>query len=186
MTLPKISVPLAVSFALVAGIIGFGSGYALTAEYHFSDTRVMDLGRPDRLLDLRYINAMIAHHRGAMLLAEQAQASERPEVRALAKDIGTNEPKLINELYQWKQEWYGDTRRVTDPVVANLGEYNATFDLRFLNALIAHHEAGIAMTREVRVKSSRAAVLDNADAVEAFLKNGLGGLGEWRQHWYQL
>lgn len=182
----KISPYLAVSFAIIAGLAGFGAGYVLTPEYAMYDKSRMDLGRPDRTLDLRYMNAMIAHHRGAILLAKQAEQSERQEVRDLAVAIQKSEPVLIDELYQWKRDWYGDRRPVTDPLVARLGNYDATFDLRFLNALIAHHENGILMTKEVRLKSSRNSVLDNADAVEAFLNGGLTMLRGWRSEWYNL
>lgn len=184
------TVPLALTVALsvIAGVLGFLVGQVETPEYRTTmyERNVMDLGRADRLLDLRYLNAMIAHHRGAMLLAQAAEKSGRAEVRALAKDIQANEPKLIDELYTWKREWYGDERPVRDPIVARLGEPNATFDLRFLNALIAHHDAGIAMTEDARRKSSRAAVLDNADAVEAFLVKTGAGLREWRKSWYNV
>ncbi len=73
-----------------------------------------------------------------------------------------------------------------DPVVARLGEVDETFDLRFLNALIAHHEAGIVMTQDVRRKSSRSEILDNADAVEQFLTKTGAMLREWRANWYQV
>jgi uncharacterized protein (DUF305 family) len=47
----------------------------------------MGLGQSDRTLDLRYLNAMIAHHRGAMLLAEQARdVTKRPELQDLARE----------------------------------------------------------------------------------------------------
>jgi hypothetical protein len=144
----------------------------------------MDLGAADRLVDLRYINAMIAHHRAAMLLAESAGVSGREEVRALSREILTNEPKLIAELYGWKKDWYRDSRAVSDPAGINLGAVDTKFDLRFLNALIAHHKAGIAMTKEIRSKSSRSEVLDNADAVEQFLITTLAGLESWRNEWY--
>jgi uncharacterized protein (DUF305 family) len=146
----------------------------------------MDLGNADRLVDLRYLNAMIAHHRGAMLLAEQAEQSQRPEIRSLASAIQKDEPKLIEELYQWKRDWYRDTREVRDPVRVQIGSYDEKLDLRFLNALIAHHEAGILMTQEIRMKSSRKEVLDNADAVENFLKTTLVALKEWRKAWYNV
>jgi hypothetical protein len=42
------------------------------------------------------------------------------------------------------------------------------------------------MTKEIRLKSSRNAVLDNADAVEAFLGGGLVMLRNWRGEWYNL
>ncbi len=177
------------SFALIiiAGVLGTAFGYFLTPYYQQSMyvKEVMDLGAADRWLDLRYVNAMIAHHRSAMLLAQQAKdVSERNEIRNLSHDILKNEPKLIDELYAFKSNWYQDTSPVSDPTTVRLGDYSQNFDLRFLNALIAHHEAGIAMTQEVRLKSSRAQVLDNADAVEAFLTQSLTTLKQWREDWY--
>jgi uncharacterized protein (DUF305 family) len=184
----KISVYLTVALMVISAIVGVGIGYMLTPQYTLSmyDKNVMDLGRPDKWLDLRYVDSMISHHRGAILLAEQAELSERTEVRELAKEIQKGEPVLIAELYAWKKEWYGDTRTVTDPVVAKLGSYDATFDLRFLNALIAHHESGVRMTKEVRLKSSRGAILDNANAVEAFLTGSEEMLKGWRSAWYSI
>lgn len=179
---------LAIALMILTGILGVGIGYSLTPEYRLSmyEKNTMDLGRADRTLDLRYVNAMIAHHRGAMLLAEQAKKSERAEVKNLAEAILKDEPAAIAELYAWKKEWYRDTRAVADPVAPKLGDYDKTFDLRFLNALVAHHEAGVEMTGDVRLKSSRSAVLDNANAVEAFLKSGIVMLSNWRTTWYNL
>lgn len=184
----SLSLSLAIALMIVTGILGIGIGYALTPEYRLSmyEKNAMDLGRADRTLDLRYVNAMIAHHRGAMLVAEQAKKSERAEVKNLAEAILKDEPKAIAELYAWKKDWYQDERKVLDPVVPKLGNYDKTFDLRFLNAVIAHHENGIAMTQDVRLKSNRSEVLDNADAVEAFLKGGITMLKEWRSAWYSL
>lgn len=145
----KISLMLSLSLMICTSILGYVIGYSTTPYYTLSmyDKGGMDLGRADRGLDLRYINAMIAHHRGAMLLAEQAQAvSQKKEIQDLAADILKNEPPAIQELYDWKKAWYGDTKKVRDPIVANLGDYDKNYELRFLNALIAHHEDGLLMT----------------------------------------
>jgi uncharacterized protein (DUF305 family) len=107
-------------------------------------------------------------------------------MKTLAQNILNGEPKAIAELYGWKKEWYGDTKKVRDPIVANLGSYDDKFDLRFLNAIIAHHEAGIVMTKETRLKSSRTEILNNADAVEAFLSGGLQTLKGLRSTWYNI
>ncbi len=147
----------------------------------------MDLGRADRGLDLRYINAMIAHHRGAMLLAEQAQLlTQKKEIQDLAADILKNEPPAIQELYDWKKSWYGDTKKVRDPIVPKLGDYDKTYELRFLNALIAHHQDGLVMTRDVRTKSSRMEILNNADAVDTFFETTLEIFKGWRKEWYKI
>jgi uncharacterized protein (DUF305 family) len=190
--MPKISLYLAAGLLVVAEVMGIMVGYYLTPQYTAAMyEKNMDLGTADRLVDLRYINAMAAHHRGAILLAEQVGQSHREELRNLAADIQVNEPKLIAELYSWKKDWYGDVRTVRDPVVARIGAtdnkaIDQKFDLRFLNALIAHHEAGIEMTQEIKTKSSRAEVLNNADAVEQFLTGSLVTLKEWRKNWYNI
>lgn len=184
----KISTYLAVSLIVISFIIGVGAGYSFTPQYSLSmfDKSSMDLGRADKWIDLRYINAMIAHHRGAILLAKQAEQSQRPEVQALSKEIQANEALAITELYTWKKSWYGDTKIVADPSVTNLGNYNETFDLRFLNALIEHHRNGIVMTNDIKTKSSRSEILDNANAVEKFLNDSGSMLKEWRKTWYNI
>lgn len=183
----KTSIPLIGAVAIISMLMGAMLGYYMTPEYRNAmwTSADMGLGQADRTIDLRYINAMATHHRGAILLAEQAaENSNRSEITDLAAAIREGEPKLIAELYSWKQDWYNDTRTVRDPKVAQLGEPGDTFDLRFLNALIAHHEAGIEMTEEIRTKSSRAEVLNNADAVEAFLTGSMDMLKGWRTSWY--
>jgi uncharacterized protein (DUF305 family) len=185
----KISTTLAISLMLVTGILGWVAGYASTSEYQLSmyNKTTMDFGRPDQTLDLRYINAMIAHHRGAMLLATQASTqTKRKEIQDLSEMILRDEPKAISELYTWKKEWYRDTKKVKDPVVSNLGTYDEKFDLRFLNALIAHHEAGLLMTKEIKIKSSRTEILNNADAVDTFLTTTLKIFKDWRVEWYNI
>lgn len=185
----KVSLYLAIGLVVAGSVLGIAFGYYLTPEYKISmyDKNTMDLGLADRTFDLRYINAMIAHHRGAILLAEQlGKNTARPEMQALAQNILVDEPKAIAELYSWKKEWYGDTKSVRDPVVANLGPADEKFDLRFLNAIIVHHEAGVLMTQETRQKSSRVEILNNADAVEAFLVNGLQTLRGLRSDWYNI
>lgn len=184
-----ISLPMAVSLMVVTGMIGLAGGYYISPTYQQTMyvKEEMGLGQADRFVDLRYIDKMAAHHTGAMLLAAQVEnASQREEIKELAADIKKGEPKLIDELYQWKKDWYNDTRKAADPVVANLGTADEKLDLRFLNALIAHHEAGIEMTQEARMKSSRKEILDNADAVEDFLTTTLVTLKNWRAQWYNI
>lgn len=130
---------------------------------------------------------MIAHHRGAMLLAEQVNTqTQRKEMKDLASMILKDEPPAIAELYAWKKDWYGDTKKVKDPIVSNLGTYDDKFDLRFLNALIAHHEEGLIMTAETKTKSSRNEILNNADAVDTFLTTTLKLFKGWRLDWYKI
>ncbi len=173
----------------VTGVVGLAGGYYVSPTYQQTmyTKEDMGLGLADRLLDLRYINKMATHHKGAILLAKQLETkTQREEMKKLALDIQTGEPKLIAELYQWKNDWYNDSREAPDPIVADLGSQDDKVDLRFLNALISHHEAGIEMTKEARVKSSRSEILDNADAVEQFLSGSIVTLKNLRETWYDV
>jgi len=185
----KISLTLAIALMIITGVIGISIGYYITPEYQTSmfDKTTMDLGKADRSIDLRYVNAMIAHHRGAMLLAEQASTkTQRQETKDLSAKILNDEPGAITELYAWKKSWYRDTRIVKDPIVPNLGQYDEKYDLRFMNALIAHHEEGLFMTNDIKTKSSRTEVLNNADAVDTFLTTTLKVFKDWRTVWYNI
>lgn len=184
-----ISIYLALSLAAISLMTGIIIGYSLTPDYRATmyNKTGMDLGAADYFLDRRYLNAMITHHEGAIKLAEQAMTnSNRREIKDLAEMIIESEPKLIAELYEFKREWYRDRRQAPAPSVPNLGAADDTFDLRFINALIAHHEEGVLMANEAKIKTSRAAVIDNADAVSNFLSASKQMLIEWRKEWYNL
>jgi uncharacterized protein (DUF305 family) len=143
------------------------------------------LGNADKRVDLRYLEGMIVHHRGAMQLAEQVkEKSHRKEIRDLATMILNDEPKSIDELYRWRNEWYKEDSKVADEKVANLGSNDDKLDLRFLNAIIAHHDKGIEMTKEIRTKSSRNEILNNADTAEEFFITTKKTFEQWRNNWY--
>ena len=179
---------LAIALIIVAFVIGIGTGYVLTPFYSmdsYTNSHMNGFGQADRYIDLRYIDAMIAHHLSAMKLAQEAKKySERQEIISLADEIIKNEPPAIEQLYSWKKEWFNNGKKIAASEVPNLGTFDEKFDLRFLNAIIAHHEEGIKMAKEIRYKSLRPEILNNADDVEKFLKNSIGMLSEWRSQWY--
>jgi uncharacterized protein (DUF305 family) len=68
----------------------------------------MDLGAADDQFDLRFINGMIPHHEGALVMAKDALAkSDRPEIKQLAQAILDSQQPEIDQMKQWKKEWYG-------------------------------------------------------------------------------
>ena len=175
---------------IIAGFVGGGLfGYYITPNYQQSmfEKEEMNLGGADKFFDLRYINKMATHHLGAIELARQVSVkTDNKDIEMLSKDILANEPQLIEELKGWKKEWYKDTGKFNDPVVSQLGEKDSKIELRFLNALIAHHEEGIVMAQEAKTKSTRNEILNNADVVEKFLQDGLITLKDWRKKLYKI
>ncbi|GAX38520.1 DUF305 domain-containing protein [Nodularia sp. NIES-3585] len=79
----------------------------MTPEQKQAMMMSMDLGAADAEFDLRFINGMIPHHEGAVVMAQDAlQKSQRPEMKELAQEIIKAQETEINQMKQWRQAWY--------------------------------------------------------------------------------
>lgn len=185
-----ISKQLFSGLGIVIFIIGLGVGYFSSSDYLMNSQTRLDhkaLGKVDRYLDLRYLEAMISHHRSALELATDADVRlDRAEAKAIASSIKADEPILIKKLENLRTQMYGNARDPFPVKKILIGEKNKNIDLRFLNALIFHHLDGIEMTQEIRSKSSQSEILDDADAVENFLRESLIKLKSLRKDWYGI
>jgi uncharacterized protein (DUF305 family) len=66
------------------------------------------LGKMDKTYDLRFINEMIPHHEGAVLMAKDAQKNaQHPEIKTLAHNIIDSQEKEIAQMKAWRSAWYG-------------------------------------------------------------------------------
>src|SRR5919199_74650 len=67
----------------------------------------MDLGPADADYDLRFVDAMIPHHEGAVEMAQEVlNKSQRPELKKLAQDILTSQQQEIDQMKDWRKAWY--------------------------------------------------------------------------------
>lgn len=166
----------------------------------------MNLGPADAEYDLRFIDAMTPHHQGAVMMAKEAQQkSQRPEIKKLADDIIKAQNKEINQLKQWRKVWYpqaSTTAVAYDPHAGhtsamsqeqmknmmmdmNLGSADAEFDLRFINAMIPHHEGAITMAQDALSKSKHPEIKQLAQNIITSQKAEIEQMKQWRQAWYK-
>jgi uncharacterized protein (DUF305 family) len=183
---------LALSLIIVALIIGMGLGYIISPEYSMNseDEHSFDLGNADRNYDLRFIDSMISHHMGAVEMAEEAsEKSKNKDIQELSKNIISAQEKEIDKMYEWKEEWYGNTSKVEIndySMNVNLGEYDSKFDLRFMNAMIAHHNMAIEMAKDAQKKSTRNEILNLADAIITNQNKEIVDMQNWREELYSI
>ena len=65
-----------------------------------------DLGAANAEFDQRFIDAMIPHHEGALVMAKDALSkSKRLEIKQMAQDILSSQQKEIDQMKQWRQAW---------------------------------------------------------------------------------
>ncbi len=68
----------------------------------------IDLGKADADFDRRFLDAMIPHHEGAVVMAQDALGkSKRPEIQKMAKEIIAAQQQEIDQMKQWQKDWYG-------------------------------------------------------------------------------
>lgn len=130
----------------------------------------MNLGPQDGELALRFLDAMVLHHQGAIAMAEAALThSSRSEIKTLAQAIITAQQKEIAQMQEWRKTWYpqaaaaplmyqdppGQTAPMDEATQADmamnqdLGTGDDQFDRRFMDAMIPHHEGAIIMAQQI-------------------------------------
>ncbi|MGL5871756.1 MAG: DUF305 domain-containing protein [Xenococcaceae cyanobacterium] len=84
-----------------------GHMMAMSEDMKQSMMMSMDLGNADRDFDRRFIDAMIPHHEGALVMAKDALSkTKRPQMKKLSQDILTSQQKEIEQMKQWRKAWY--------------------------------------------------------------------------------
>ena len=165
----------------------------------------MDLGAADENFDLRFIDAMVPHHQGAVKMAQEAlQKSKRPEIKKLAQSIIADQDKEIAQMQQWRKSWYASA--ASTPMAwdsktksmmpmsqdqmngmmmnMDLGAADDQFDLRFINAMIPHHESAIVMANDAKQKSKRPEIQKLATAIVSSQQAEIDQMKQWRKAWY--
>lgn len=166
----------------------------------------MDLGPADADYDLRFIDAMIPHHEGAVVMAKDlAQKTKRPELQKLAKEVIDAQAQEIAQMQQWREDWY--PKAPATPMAwhgamnhmmamspeqiklmrmdMDLGKADAEYDLRFIQAMVPHHQAAVTMAQDVAQKTKRPELQKLAKAIIVSQQAEIAQMQQWQKSWYK-
>jgi uncharacterized protein (DUF305 family) len=170
-------------------------------------THNMDLGPADADYDLRFIDAMLPHHEGAVVMAQDlAQKTQRPELQKLAKAIIRAQTQEIAQMKQWRQDWY--PKASSTPMAwhkdmqhmmamspeqisamkmdMDLGKADAEYDLRFLKAMVPHHEAAVVMAQDLAQKTKRPELQKLSKDILTSQQAEIDQMRQWMSAWYKV
>ena len=166
----------------------------------------MDLGPADESYDLRFIDGMIPHHEGAVVMAKEVlKKSKRPELIALANGIIKAQDAEIAMMKTWRKDWYA---KVSSTPMAwhtqanhmmgmppeqmkamrmdmDLGVSDDQFDLRFIDAMIPHHEGALVMANDAIGKSKRPEMQKESKNILSSQTAEIKQMKQWRKDWYK-
>lgn len=142
---------------------------------------MMDTSNEDeeKPFDLRFIDEMIPHHQMALISSEHMiSKSQRPEMRQLYENIQKSQSEQIEQMQEWRKEWYPDAGRPSEMMgeeqmggMMNNGMMDGSMqgmmggdalDTMFLKMMIPHHQTGVEMADEALSKAEHPELRDFA------------------------
>ncbi len=140
--------------------------------------------------DAQFIDSMIEHHNGAIMMAAQALTeSERPEIKELAQNIITSQRQEVEQMTAWRQQWYPDLEP-TGGMGMSMGDMGVSgdtsqrFDQRFIAAMIGHHNGAISMAREALTKAEHPEIKQLAEAIIKAQESEVSQMEQWNTEWF--
>jgi uncharacterized protein (DUF305 family) len=158
-------------------------------------------GDPGQPFDQRFLDQMIMHHQGGVLSAQMMIAdSARPELRDLAQRIITAQQREIDQMRQWRSDWYGSASASTtqEAMMEQMGRTgmmnrdqmrqmmgaNADFDRMFLQMMIPHHEAAIAMAQQAPSQAEHPEIKTLAQTIMTTQRAEIVEMQGYLRDWY--
>jgi uncharacterized protein (DUF305 family) len=141
-----------------------------------------DIGPAGKTYDLRFIDAMVQHHTGALRMSEYVFDIGSPGVGTLGKEIWNAQSQEIRAMQQWRKAWYPDapiypiaympggdpnslsglTRMSSEQIAAmQMLDEKPTTQTRvtwFLEGMLHHHGGALMMAHDALQKSTNPTV----------------------------
>lgn len=165
-------------------------------------------------LDLAFIDLMVPHHEGAILMSEIALGrAEHGEIVMLAESIVREQSAEQEQLMAWRAEWFAGSPEYSeaelmavfdmamaemdmaadqgglehlDPATdaAALCAVEGSFDMAFIDRMLSHHRAAIDMANVVLVSGEHEELRAFAQNVIAAQQAEIDQMEIWRAEWF--
>lgn len=151
--------------------------------------------------DEAYIADMLAHHEGALNMAEQAQAfTSHEEIRTLSANITQTQSAEMIKMSIWQKDWGyketmggghnshggagsemgGDMVEMQNKLQGLSGE---AYDKEFLKQMILHHEQAVEMSRYAETNAQHREIKDLAKEVIIAQTKEIEQMKQWQKVW---
>lgn len=150
----------------MGSMMGDGQTGSMMGGGGMSGGQMMGSFDENQPFDLQFIDQMTMHHEGAIMSSEMMIGdSQRPELRQLAADIQKSQSEQIDQMQQFRKQWYPDAEQTSGMPAGMMGQMmgdgtamqqmmggsmqevmggDAT-DAMFLRMMIPHHQMAVDM-----------------------------------------
>lgn len=151
--------------------------------------------------DEAFIADMLAHHDGALNMAEQAgAATAHEEIRTLSTNIIQTQGQEVMKMREWQKEWGyeetmvgghmshggggmdmgGDMVEMMNKLKDLKGE---EYDKEFLKQMILHHEQAVEMSQYAASNAKHQEIRDLASNIIRTQKAEIQQMKQWQESW---
>jgi uncharacterized protein (DUF305 family) len=138
-----------------------------------NDGSMMGSFDEDKPFDLQFIDQMTMHHEGAIMSSgHMISDSKQPELRELTGNIEKSQSEQIDQMQEWRDEWYPDAEQTSGMTTGMMDETmgdgmmeqmmggsmqemmgGEAADEMFLRMMIPHHQMAVDMSEKALVRS---------------------------------
>jgi len=148
--------------------------------------------------DLMFIDAMVAHHQGAIAMARPADTNAmHPELKDFARKVVDDQSREIALMTQWRDQWFpgrpktpnimempGMAMSMMDISPDHMQKLTgAAFDRMFVDMMTPHHEGAVTMARDALAKSQRQEIKGLAQSIIEAQQGEIEMMNRWRSEW---
>lgn len=150
--------------------------------------------------DEMYIAEMLAHHEGAISMAETVSAStDRKELLDLAQSIMQTQTQEVVKMQEWQEKWGYEKTMGGHASHSGMGnEMSGTmmdmgkeleglkgteFDKKFLELMIEHHQQAVDMSKYASTNAGHQEVKDLAKAIIDAQNIEISQMKQWQMEW---
>ena len=148
--------------------------------------------------DLMFIDAMVAHHQGAIAMAQPADSNAmHPELKDFARKVVDDQSREITQMTQWRDQWFpgrpktpnildmpGMSKTMMDISPMHMEKMTgAAFDKMFVDMMIPHHEGAVTMAKDALAKSQRPEIRALAQQIIDAQQREIEMMMRWTEEW---
>jgi uncharacterized protein (DUF305 family) len=149
-----------------------------------------------RGVDQHFITMMMAHHDGAIAMAELALTrAKRPQIKALAQQIKTSQTAENAQMRRWYRQWYGTDTPPWPAGGMGMGmpgmatsldalKRAPDFDRAFIEQMIPHHRMGVMMASHAEWNTQHPELRELEAAMVRVQSREIEQMAQWYRDWY--
>ena len=150
--------------------------------------------------DLQFLDTMIAHHQGAVDMANLAMTNtNNADLKKFSTQIIADQTKEISQMKDWREKWFAGKSAAMNMEMTGMADsmkmmsgdemkkWEAStgkdFDIHFLDMMTPHHVGAVTMAKEALTKSEHAEIKTLANQIIKSQEAEIKQMADWKAKW---